>query len=218
MTSSWQDVLRARGASIEAGVVSHFGDAAAELRAARDGSIVAPLGHLGLIACSGADAQAFLHGQLSNDVKQLAAEHSEYAAYNSAKGRMLANFLLWREGEIYCLELARSLLPTVQKRLGMFVLRAKVKFEDSSEARPILGLGGKAAAGVLRKWFPVLPQAAHQLVHDPVHGTLIALPGKDFSWSRNANRQNNYGAACRQRSPRSARPAGNGWRSGTAYR
>jgi folate-binding protein YgfZ len=180
MISSWQDALRARGASIEAGVVNHFGDAAAELRTTRDGSIIAPLGHLGLIACSGADAQTFLHGQLSNDVKQLAPERSEYAAYNSAKGRMLANFLLWREGEVYCLELARSLLSAAQKRLGMFVLRAKVKLEDASEARPILGLAGKAAADALREWFPVLPQAAHQLVHDPAHGTLIALPGERF--------------------------------------
>ena len=180
MTSSWQEVLRARGATTEAGVVNHFGDAAAELRAARDGGIIAPLAHLGLIACSGADAQTFLHGQLSNDVKQLAPERSEYAAYNSAKGRMLANFLLWREGEVYYLELARSLLPAVQKRLGMFVLRAKVKLEDASEARPILGLAGKAAADALREWFPVLPQTAHQLVHDPVHGTLIALPGERF--------------------------------------
>ena len=180
MTSSWQDVLRARGASIEAGAVNHFGDAAAELRAARDGSIVAPLGHLGLIACSGADAQTFLHGQLSNDVKQLAPEHSEYAAYNSAKGRMLANFLLWREGDAYLLELARSLLPAVQKRLTMFVLRAKVNLEDVSEARPVLGLAGEAAAGALREMFPALPQAAHQFVHDPVHGTLIALPGERF--------------------------------------
>ena len=180
MTSAWQGVLQASGARIEAGLVMHFGDAAAELRAARDGDTVAPLGHLGLIACSGADAQTFLHGQLSNDLKQLAPERSEYAAYNSAKGRMLANFLLWREGEVYYLELARSLLPAVQKRLGMFVLRAKVKLEDASEARPVLGLAGKAAAGVLREMFPVLPQAAHQLVHDPVIGTLIALPGDRF--------------------------------------
>ena len=36
MTSAWQDFLCARGARIEAGAVNHFGDAAAELRAARD--------------------------------------------------------------------------------------------------------------------------------------------------------------------------------------
>jgi tRNA-modifying protein YgfZ len=180
MTSAWQDFLLERGASIGAAPVSHFGDAAAELRAARDGSIVAPLANLGLIACSGEDAQTFLHGQLSNDVKQLTRVRSEYAAYCSAKGRMLANFLLWQEDQTFYLQLARSLLPAVQKRLGMFVLRAKVKLDDVSESRPVLGLAGSAAAGVLRELFPAVPQLAHQVVHDPANGTLIALPGARF--------------------------------------
>lgn len=180
MTSSWQDFLLERGARIEAGAVSRFGDAAAELRAARDGGIVAPLTHLGLISCSGDDAQAFLHGQLSNDVNQLTPERSEYAAYCSAKGRMLANFLLWREQEAFCLQLARSLLPAMQKRLAMFVLRAKVKLVDATDSRPVLGLAGDAAADALRKLFPALPREAHQVVHDRANGTLIALPGARF--------------------------------------
>ncbi|TAK71768.1 MAG: folate-binding protein [Betaproteobacteria bacterium] len=180
MTSAWQDFLLERGARIEAAAVGHFGDAAAELRAARDGGIVAPLDHLGLIACGGGDAQAFLHGQLSNDVKQLTPVRSEYAAYCSAKGRMLANFLMWQEDQAYYLQLARSLLPSVQKRLGMFVLRAKVKLVDVSESRPVLGLAGRAAATALREFFPALPQQAHQVVRDPANGTLIALPGARF--------------------------------------
>ncbi len=180
MTSPWQDFLRERGARVETATVGHFGDAAAELRAARDDGIVSPLVHLGLIACRGEDAATFLHGQLSNDVKQLTPERSEYAAYCSAKGRMLANFLLWQEDQSYCLQLARSLLPAVQKRLGTFVLRAKVKLADVSESRPVLGLAGSAAAGALREIFPALPQRAHQVVHDPANGTLIALPGARF--------------------------------------
>ena len=180
MTSAWRDFLLERGARIEAAAVSHFGDATAELRAARDGGVVAPLVHLGLIACGGEDAQAFLHGQLSNDVKQLTPVRSEYAAYCSAKGRMLANFLVWQEDQAYYLQLARSLLPAVQKRLGMFVLRAKVKLVDASELRPVLGLAGSAAATALRELFPALPQQAHQVVHDPANGTLIALPGARF--------------------------------------
>ncbi|MGP1677552.1 MAG: CAF17-like 4Fe-4S cluster assembly/insertion protein YgfZ [Burkholderiales bacterium] len=209
MTTAWQDFLLARGARIEAGASSHFGDAAAELRATRDGGIVAPLTHLGLIACRGEDAQSFLHGQLSNDVEKLGPASSEYAAYCSAKGRMLANFLLWQEDRAYCLELARSLLPAMQKRLGMFVLRAKVKLEDVSESRPILGLAGKAAAGALRGLFPALPQQAHQLVHDPAHGTLIALPGERFQlvaelesatrlWDQLANTLTPVGTPCWQ--------------------
>ena len=180
MTSAWKDFLLERGARIEAAAVSHFGDAAAELRAARDGGIVAPLTHLGLIACSGEDAQTFLHGQLSSDVKQLIPERSEYAAYCSAKGRMLANLLLWQENQAYYLQLARSLLPAMQKRLAMFVLRAKVKLVDASESRPVLGLAGSAAVAALRELFPAFPQQAHQVVHDPANGTLIGLPGARF--------------------------------------
>ena len=180
MTSIWHDFLREHGACIEADAISHFGDTAGELRAARDGGIVAPLTHLGLIACSGEDAQTFLHGQLSNDVKQLTPRRSEYAAYCSAKGRMLASFLVWQEAETYYLQLARSLLPGIQKRLTMFVLRAKVKLVDASASRLILGLAGGAAVAALKDFFPTLPQQAHQVVHHPVHGTLIALPGARF--------------------------------------
>jgi folate-binding protein YgfZ len=180
MTTAWQDFLLERGARIGTATVSDFGDAAAELRAARDGGILVPLTHLGLIAFSGEDAQAFLHGQLSNDVKMLTPERSEYAAYCSAKGRMLANFLVWREEEDYCLQLARSLLPAMQKRLAMYVLRSKVKLADASEPRPVLGLAGSAAIGALQELFPVLPQQTHQVVRDPANGILIALPGKRF--------------------------------------
>ncbi len=182
MSSAWQTFLLQRGAGIEAGAVRDFGDAAAERRAARDDSVIAPLTHLGLIACSGADAQSFLHSQLSNDVKQLAPGRSEYAAYCSAKGRMLANLLLWQEDESFFLQLARSLLPSLQKRLAMFVLRAKVKLADASDTRPVMGLAGGAAAAALKDIFPTLPQRLHEVVHDPASGSLIALPGARFQF------------------------------------
>ena len=180
MTSAWQDFLLERGARIEDGAANHFGDTAAELRATRDGGVVAPLTHLGLIECTGEDAQAFLHGQLSNDVKLLTPARSEYAAYCTAKGRMLANFLLWREEQAYCLQLSRSLLPGMQKRLTMYVMRSKVKLTDASDSRAILGLAGDPARDAVQKLFPVLPREAHEVIHDPANGTLIALPGNRF--------------------------------------
>ncbi len=180
MTSAWQDFLVGRSAQIEADSVRHFGDAAAELRAARDGGVVCPLTHLGLIVFSGDDAQTFLHGQLSNDVKLLTVERSEFATYCSAKGRMLANFLIWREGQDYYLQLSRSLLPAMQKRLAMYVMRSKVKLADASASRVTLGLAGTAAKTALRDLFPTLPQQTHDVVHDTANSTLIALPGDRY--------------------------------------
>lgn len=180
MSSAWQDFLIERGARIEADCVKDFGDAAAELRAARDGGVVCPLLHLGLIACNGEDAQSFLHGQLSNDMNALTPERSAYATYCSAKGRMLANFLVWQENHAYYLQLSRSLLPAIQKRLAMYVLRSKVKLADAGESRLILGLAGNAAVGALQELFSALPRQAHQIVHDPANGILMALPGSRF--------------------------------------
>ena len=173
----WTDFLRERGAYVEDGEARHFGDAHAERMATRDASILAPLTHMGLIACTGDDAQSFLHGQLSSDVRQLGASQSAYAAYCSAQGRVLANFLMWREGEIYYLQLARALVPALLKRLALFILRSKVQLSDVSLSRPILGLSGSSAPQALGQIFPVLPQQAHEVVCDPQMGSVIALPG-----------------------------------------
>ena len=53
---------------------------------------------VGSARCRGADAIAFLHGQLSSDVEALAPGQGQYWSYNSPKGRMLANGVLWRGG------------------------------------------------------------------------------------------------------------------------
>ena len=64
--------------------------------AARDSAVAAPLPGLTFLDVAGADAIAFLHGQLSNDVAGLAPGAAEWATYNSPKGRMLATMLVWR--------------------------------------------------------------------------------------------------------------------------
>ena len=70
----------------------------AEFAAARDGAVLCRLDPLAVLAIGGPDATSFLHGQLSSDVKGLAADACQFTSYNSPKGRMLANFVLWGEG------------------------------------------------------------------------------------------------------------------------
>jgi len=72
MSSSWLEFLGTCGARTAHSVVTDFGDAAAELAAARTATIVSPLRHLGVLEVSGADAMSFLHQQLTSDVKHLA--------------------------------------------------------------------------------------------------------------------------------------------------
>ena len=60
---------------------------------------IAKLEHYGLLLAAGDDARAFLHAQLTNDVENLAAGQARYAGWCSAKGRLLATFLVYRRGE-----------------------------------------------------------------------------------------------------------------------
>lgn len=92
---------------------------------------VCALPHLGLICAEGSDTASFLHGQLSQDVQLLPSGQARLAAYCTAKGRMLADFTLWRHGEDgVWMVLTAALLPATLKRLSMFVLRAKVRLTD----------------------------------------------------------------------------------------
>ncbi|MDD4880788.1 MAG: folate-binding protein [Gallionellaceae bacterium] len=134
-------------------------DNEADLATARDALVVADLSHWGLIAFSGDDAQTFLHGQITNDLRNLGPERAVFAGYCSAKGRMLANFLVCKRGGDILVMLPESLRETVQKRLAMFILRAKVKARDAGSEWVRLGLSGPGAAALLAEAMGAVPGA-----------------------------------------------------------
>ena len=92
----------------------------------------ARLSRYGVLSVTGDDARDFLHAQLTNDIQGLAADRAALAGWCSAQGRLLASFLVIRSPQGYLLQVARDLAPAVAKRLGMFVLRSKVKLADES--------------------------------------------------------------------------------------
>jgi len=94
----------------------------------------ARLSRYGLLSVTGADARAFLHAQLTNDIEQLSQERWALAGWCSAKGRLLASFLVIPAPDGFLLQVARDLAAPVAKRLSMFVLRSKVKISDLSDA------------------------------------------------------------------------------------
>ncbi|MFM0175316.1 CAF17-like 4Fe-4S cluster assembly/insertion protein YgfZ [Paraburkholderia sediminicola] len=133
-----------------------------------------PLTQFGVIDVTGDDAASFLHGQLTNDTQHLDAANARLAGYCSAKGRLLASFLTWRSGDTIRLLASKDVQAAVQKRLSMFVLRAKAKLVDASGELAVVGLAGdvrKALSGV----FDALPDGVHVKV-DGAAGSLIRVP------------------------------------------
>ena len=109
----------------------------------------AELSQYGLLEASGGDARAFLHAQLTNDIEGLAAGEARYAGWCSAKGRLLASFLVVPHMGGYLLQLSRDLAPAVAKRLSMFILRSKVRIGEASDAWSQFGLWGDSAEAAL---------------------------------------------------------------------
>ena len=103
----------------------------------------------GLIAVRGDDARAFLHNQLTNDIEHLEPGGARFAGWCSPKGRLLASFVAMAMPDGILLQLARELAPAIAKRLGMFVLRAKARVVDESDAWHQYGTWGAGAAARL---------------------------------------------------------------------
>lgn len=151
------------------------GAADPDLAAARSGSVFAPLDHLGVLQFSGEDAESFLQGQLSCDVANLGLRSSTYGAYCSPKGRMLANFLLWREETGFFMALSRDIVQAVQKNISRFVLRSKAKVSDASNDVVLAGAAGPQADGALRGVFSDFPGKPGEVSRQPDVGAVIRL-------------------------------------------
>jgi len=142
--------LNATQAALPAGGCWQFD--AAQAQAPLRGPVYASLAELGVIAVTGDEAAHFLHGQLTNDVEHLGTERLLLAGYCTAKGRLLATLRIWRDEQAIYLLLPRELLPGAIKRLSMFVLRAKVRLSDQSEAWrawAVFGAGADASLSAL---------------------------------------------------------------------
>jgi len=128
------------------------------------GIVTAPAG-LGLIRVAGDDAATFLHSQLTNAVEDLSSDAARLAGYCSPKGRLMASFLMWRDADGIVLQLSADIQPAIQKRLSMFVLRAKAKLSDASATHRVLGVAGPAAEAALQQAGLPAPHAPLAVAH-----------------------------------------------------
>ncbi|HET7730994.1 MAG TPA: folate-binding protein [Usitatibacter sp.] len=177
-TRPWLAFLAARGARLEGDRAPDFGEPAAELAAARDGTILADLSHNALLAVTGDDATAFLHAQFTNDVQSLPEGAAQWNGWCSPKGRLLATFLLVRRPDGYLLMLPAELAAAVSKRLAMFVLRSKVKIADAGERYVRIGFAGKSAAVIVARHFGHTPDPLRSVEKDGA--TCVALDTERF--------------------------------------
>jgi folate-binding protein YgfZ len=177
--TQWHEFLARQGAIISDDVVASFGNPQAELLATANGEVLADLSHRGLLQADGEDTVTFLQGQVTNDIKLLDGQHSQYAGYCNPKGRLLALFFAFTHHGRLHLQLHGALQESILKRLKMYVMRAKVTISDASENICCIGIAGKNTEELLKNIFGGIPTQTHELISTET-GTLIRMPGPDL--------------------------------------
>jgi tRNA-modifying protein YgfZ len=146
----------------------------------------ARLSRYGLLSVSGVDARDFLHAQLTNDIENLPADRAALAGWCSAKGRLLATFLVIPAPQGYLLQLARDLAPAVAKRLSMFVLRSKVRISDESAAWAQFGMWDVEADTTKIEWKDqgvAVPMGEKRLLRlEPAASATLACKADEETW------------------------------------
>ena len=141
-----------------------------------DSPLSIALPHLAVLTASGPDTVDFLHGQLTQDIRGLPDGQARLAGYCTPKGRLLATMVVWKktaaanvpaQDPAVCMLVHASVADTLQKRLAMFVLRAKVKLEHSTFQ--VAGVMPRAqGAAAMTPW----------QVQETNHGLVITCPGE----------------------------------------
>jgi folate-binding protein YgfZ len=107
-----------------------------------------PLDSLASLAVTGPDARSFLQGQLSSNLDEVTPSRGQLSGWHDPKGRTLAflRVLPWREG--FLLVTHAELAAAIEKRLRMFILRAKVTVQAGPRVYGVAaGRAGPLALG-----------------------------------------------------------------------
>lgn len=134
MTPDWIEFLQLNGALINTEQTIDFIDNNT------DNKRIYPITNLTALSVSGADAESFLQGQLTCNIKEVNDNQASFAAFCTAKGRVISTLLVFKQNVDYLIILPAALADKVINKLRMYILRSKVKIENLSEQFCLLGL------------------------------------------------------------------------------
>ncbi|EPE99121.1 CAF17-like 4Fe-4S cluster assembly/insertion protein YgfZ [Rhizobium grahamii] len=86
-----------------------------------------------LIRVSGLEAQPFLQNLITTDIATLPAEEARPGALLTPQGKILFDFMIWRDGDGFMLETDDHQRDALLKRLTMYKLRAAVDLAPAGE-------------------------------------------------------------------------------------
>ena len=110
---------------------------------------IAELADRGIVAVSGPDAGSFLDNLFTTDATAAGEGRAAFGALLSPQGKILFDFIVFRDGERFLIDLPRNLVADFVKRLGLYKLRAKVAIEDLGDDHVVVATWGGDGAPIL---------------------------------------------------------------------
>ena len=152
MNNDWKNHLLQNGAIQDECGLFRFDKSFADAEVADDSNVICDLSHLSTVVIAGGDAAEFMQGQFTNDVNKVDDQHSQISAFCNNKGRMIANFRLFKYQQNYFISVRQDLVEKSIEHLQNYILRAQVAIQDVSEQLVHLGLSGKEAVSILAEF------------------------------------------------------------------
>jgi len=178
MDFNWQSFLSPLGAQFKEDLLTHFGQLEQERQATlQQQPIVTALSDFGFIKVSGGEAEKFLQGQFTNDIRQVTPAQSQLSAWCNAKGRMLANFRIFQREAAYYLLLPRQCIEFTLKKLAMYVLRADVKLEAMNDSLWGIGIAGHNASEIVQTCLGASPPTSLNASATVEQTTVLQIAG-----------------------------------------
>src|SRR5215471_17125995 len=156
----FHDQLNARFGELNgAEMVNDYTDVVAEHTALRESVGIIDLSFRSRICLTGADRVRFLHGQVTNDVKRLKTGDGCYAAFVTAKGKMLSDFNILCLADELLLDFEPGLIEMVSQRFEKHVVADDVQVVNVAPHYGLLSAQGPKADAAVRGLgvFPEIP-------------------------------------------------------------
>ncbi|HWH67786.1 MAG TPA: glycine cleavage T C-terminal barrel domain-containing protein, partial [Candidatus Sulfotelmatobacter sp.] len=172
--------LGARLATVNhAEVVASYGDVPAEYSALRAAAGVLDLSCRSRLCLAGSDRVRFLHGQVTNNAKELRPGEGCYAALVTAKGKLQSDLNVYCLPEELLLDFEPGLTAAVSQRLERYIVADDVQVVDVEPLYGLLTVQGPQAGAVVRgiglfSEFPSRPFASVR-VTDPTLGEIYLM-------------------------------------------
>ncbi|HEY8638103.1 MAG TPA: glycine cleavage T C-terminal barrel domain-containing protein [Solirubrobacteraceae bacterium] len=132
----------------------------------------------GKLALTGAEAKAFLNGQVTNDVEALQPGQGQYAALLTHKGKMLADLRVLDLGDELWLDCERVALQPLFDALRRFLVGFDAELHKRTLEQSLLSLVGPRAREIVGAG--ALPEDEHSNVRSQVGGADVVLVATDI--------------------------------------